>query len=163
VEVCPDYEDLFKIFNSHGIKYLLAGGQAVIYYTEPRYTKDIDVWVIPEINDSDAIFKALKEFGAPLTDVSREDFSNKELIIQIGLAPVRIDILFDIEGVTFGHAWKNRKRVRYGKTSIFIMGLNDLIRAKKKAGRAQDVLDLEKLQKIKTRKLSSKAKSLNNK
>lgn len=59
--VCPDYEDLFKTFNSHGIKFLLVGGQAVIFYTEPRYTKDINVWVLLEKNKAEAIYKALKD------------------------------------------------------------------------------------------------------
>ena len=62
-DVCPDYEDLFKIFNSHGIKFLLVGGQAVIYYTEPRYTKDIDLWVIKEKNKAGSVYEALREFG----------------------------------------------------------------------------------------------------
>lgn len=117
MDVCRDYEDLFKIFNSHGVKYLLVGGQAVIYYTEPRYTKDIDVWVIPEMNDPKSVFAALHEFGAPLQDISAEDFKNKKLILQIGVAPVRIDILLNVEGVSFAKAWKNRKKTRYACVS----------------------------------------------
>lgn len=147
MEVCPDYEDLFKIFNSHKIKFLVVGGQAVIFYTEPRYTKDVDVWVIPEMNKAEAVYTALKEFGAPLQNISVADFNNKNLIIQIGVAPVRIDIMLNIEGVNFDKAWKNRKRVLYGRTPINLIGKNDLIKVKKKAGRPQDLLDVDNLKK----------------
>lgn len=149
MDVCPDYEDLFKVLNAHGIKYLVAGAQAVIYYTEPRYTKDLDVWVIPELNNSHHILKALGDFGAPLKGLSADEFKNRQLIIQIGVAPVRIDILLDIDGVDFKRAWKNRKRAHYGNTPINVMGVADLIRAKKAAGRPQDVIDLEKLVRVK--------------
>ncbi|MBI4411896.1 MAG: nucleotidyltransferase [Deltaproteobacteria bacterium] len=149
MEVCQDYEDLFRILNAHGIRYLVAGAQAVIYYTEPRYTKDLDVWVIPEMNDPRNVMRALANFGAPLKGLSKDDFDNGQLIIQIGVAPVRVDILLDIEGVDFKKAWKNRKRARYGNVPINVMGIADLIKAKKAAGRPQDIVDLEKLIKVK--------------
>lgn len=151
MDVCPDYEDLFKLFNDKGIKYLLAGGQAVIYYTEPRYTKDMDIWVIAELNHPEKLYNALREFGVPLKKITVEDLNNKKLIIQIGVAPVRIDLLLNIEGVHFKTAWKNRKRVKYGNTPINIMAIDDLIKAKRIAGRTQDILDLEKLQKVRKR------------
>ncbi|MBF0104490.1 MAG: hypothetical protein HQM16_04085 [Deltaproteobacteria bacterium] len=149
MDVCPDYEDLFKIFNAHKIKYLIVGGQAAIYYTEPRYTKDMDVWVIQELNDPKKILGSLKNFGAPLKGVTIEDFKNKNIIIQIGVAPVRIDILLNVEGVSFSVAWKNRKRAKYGETPINLLNINDLIKSKKHAGRPQDMLDLEKLLDVK--------------
>lgn len=147
MEVCPDYEDLFKTLNSHKIKFLVVGGQAVIFYTEPRYTKDVDVWVIPEMNKAEVVYAALKEFGVPLKGISVEDFNNKNLIIQVGVAPVRIDIMLNVEGVNFDKAWKNRKRVLYGRTPINLIGKNDLIKVKKKAARPQDLLDVDNLKK----------------
>lgn len=140
-----DYEDLFKILNGYRIKYLVVGAYAVIYYTEPRYTKDLDIWVFPDLNDSQKTFDALKEFGAPLVGVTPEDFKNKKLIYQIGVAPVRIDIKMDVEGLNFKRAWENRKKILFGKTSVYIVSRKDLIQAKKKMGRPQDLLDLQKL------------------
>lgn len=145
MQVSLDYEDLFKTLNAYKIRYLVVGGYAVMYYTEPRYTKDIDIWIIPEINDTKKIYDALRKFGAPLVDIMPDDFKDKKLIFQIGVAPVRIDIMIDIPGVNFKTAWKNRKRVKYGKTSINIISRAELILAKKKTGRTQDKLDLERL------------------
>src|SRR3990167_4611618 len=122
-----DYEDLFKTLNKHQIKYLIVGAYAVIYYTEPRYTKDIDVWIFADLNDSQKVYDALKEFGAPLIDIHPEDFKNKKLIYQIGTAPVRIDILTDLSGVHFETAWKNRKEILYGETPVYMTSVEDLI------------------------------------
>ena len=140
-----DYEDLFKTLNGYKIKYLIVGAYAVIYYTEPRYTKDLDVWIFPDLNDNQKVYAALKEFGAPLQNISPDDFKNKKMIYQIGTAPVRIDIKMSVEGLNFKTAWKNRKKISYGKTPVYVVGFADLIRAKKEMGRPQDLLDIQKL------------------
>jgi len=152
VETSRDYEELLRLLNEHKVKYLVVGAHAVIFYTEPRFTKDIDLWIPPELNDVEKIFRALKEFGAPLKGLSPDDFSNKKLIIQIGVAPVRIDLLVDVPGLSAVLAWKNKMKGRYGKTWINVLGISDLIKAKKKAGRPQDKLDLRRLLKRVTKK-----------
>ena len=148
MDVISDYEDLFKVLNAYRIKYLLVGAYAVMYYTRPRFTKDIDVWIIPRLNDVYKIHEALKKFGAPLKGIKAEDFNKEDMILQIGVAPVRIDIMLDVRGVSCQAAWKNKKRIRYGKTPAYILGEKDLIMAKKKAGRPQDKIDLENLKAI---------------
>lgn len=140
-----DYEDLFKTLNGYKIKYLIVGAYAVIYYTEPRYTKDIDVWIFPDLNDHQKIFDALKKFGAPLQGITPNDFKNRKMIYQIGVAPVRIDIKMDVEGLNFKKAWENRKKILFGKTPVYMVSLKDLIKSKKKMARTQDLLDIEKL------------------
>jgi hypothetical protein len=147
MNVCSDYEDLFKILNAKKIKYLVVGAYAVIYYTQPRYTKDIDVWIIPDLNDTERIYEALKAFGTPLKDLDSQSFKDKDMIFQIGVAPVRIDIMLDISGVSFHRAWRNKKRVYYGKTPIYILGRKDLMAVKGKSGRPQDRIDLDRLRK----------------
>ncbi len=145
MDLSRDYEDLFKILNKHKVRYLLVGAYAVVYYTEPRFTKDIDVWVGAGLDNARSLFAALKEFGAPLKNITLEDLANERNIYQIGVAPVRVDILMGLPGMKFDAAWKNRKTSRYGKTPIHIIGIEELVRMKKKAGRLQDRLDLEKL------------------
>ena len=145
MDVPSDYEDLFKTLNACRVKYLVVGAYAVMYYAEPRFTKDIDIWVIPQMNDAGKIYEALKKFGAPLQGITPEDFSDKRMILQIGVAPVRVDILFDIPGISFQTAWKNKKKIRYGRTPVYILGKDDLIAAKRKAGRPQDKIDEKNL------------------
>ena len=145
MDVYSDYEELFKILNGYRIKYLLVGAYAVMYYARPRFTKDIDLWVIPAFNDVHKIYEALKKFGAPLKGIKPEDFNNKGMILQIGVAPVRIDILLSIPGVSSKLAWRHKKRILYGKTRVYVLGEKELIKSKTTAGRPQDKLDLENL------------------
>lgn len=145
MQVSKDYEDLFKALNASKIRYLVVGAYAVMNYTEPRYTKDIDVWVIPEMNDANKVYDALKKFGAPLSGISAADFKDKTMILQIGIAPVRIDIMIDVPGLNFEIAWQRRKKGTYGRASINILSKEDVIKAKTHASRPQDILDLEKL------------------
>ena len=149
MEVNSDFKDLLKMFNDYSVKYLLVGGYAVMYYTEPRFTKDIDLWVESTKTNAAQVWRALAEFGAPLEQISLADFYNKELIYQIGVAPNRIDIMMDVPGIQFSAAWENRVSGSYGEESIFIISLRDLILAKEKAGRDQDLLDLKNLKNIK--------------
>lgn len=151
MEISEDYKDLFRILNKYKVKYMIVGAYATIYYAEPRYTKDIDVWIKNDIENAKKVYEALKEFGAPIKDISMNDFTNKNTVYQIGVAPIRVDIMTGLPGVKFENAWINRKKTKYDNIPINIVGLKDLIKSKRKANRAQDKLDLELLQKINRR------------
>ena len=144
----PDFRDLLRAFNDEGVEYLVAGAHAVIYYTEPRYTKDLDIWIRPVIENARRVHGALTRFGAPLEDVEIEDFCDEELVYQIGIAPNRIDILMGIAGIDFESAWEDRVKSSYGQIPIHLMGRRSLIRAKEAAGRPQDLLDLDRLRAV---------------
>ena len=145
----PDYRDLFRIFSEEKVEYLVVGAHAVIYYAEPRYTKDLDIWVRPSSDNALRVWRGLERFGAPLREVTVQDFTDPEMVYQMGVAPNRIDILMGIEGVDFDSAWKNRVESTYDGIPIYILGKYELICAKKASRRPQDVLDLEKLETVK--------------
>jgi hypothetical protein len=88
-----DFEELLSIFNAHEVKYLVVGGYAVMLYTEPRYTKDLDLWVEPGPENASRVFRALAAFGAPLMGLSPDDFAHEDFFYQIGVPPVRVDVL----------------------------------------------------------------------
>jgi len=145
MEINYDYKELFRIFNKYRVKYLIVGAYAVIFYGVPRFTKDVDIWVKPESKNALKVHAALKEFGAPLKGISPETFTRKNLFYQIGVAPVRIDIMMDLAGMAFDFAWKRRKKSHYAGVSINIIGKNELKRSKIRSKRAQDLLDLKGL------------------
>ncbi|MBI5555604.1 MAG: nucleotidyltransferase [Elusimicrobia bacterium] len=135
-----------KILNKHGVKYLIVGAYAVIYYTEPRYTKDFDIWIKPDKENSPRIYEALKEFGAPLKNITATDFTDKKLFYQIGVAPVRIDIIMNIANLDFEIAWKHKVQTTFEGIKINIIGIQELLKAKKKASRHHlDLADIETL------------------
>ena len=142
-----DFKDLFKILNEENVDYLVVGAHAVMFYTEPRYTKDLDVWVNPTKENAQRVWNALERFGAPLQDISVKDFTDPDMIYQIGVEPNRIDILMNTGIVEFVDALKNKVTSSYDGVSIPIIGRIDLIKSKKSIGRKQDNLDVQRLEK----------------
>jgi hypothetical protein len=142
----PDnLKDLLRAFNAQSVEYLVVGGYAFGAYSEPRTTKDLDLFIRSDKANSEAVFRALAEYGAPLDGLSPEDFMDGSAF-QIGQAPERIDILQNIDGVTFDEAWKNRVEGSIdGDTPSHVISRDDLIRNKLASGREQDLLDVKVL------------------
>jgi hypothetical protein len=134
-----------RIFNDHKVRYLVVGGYAVIKYTEPRYTKDLDLWVEASPKNARAVFAALRKFGAPLTNVRPEDLAREGWIYQMGRPPARVDILTSIEGVRFGDAWPNRAASDFEGVPAQTISRDDLLVNKRAAGRPQDLVDVTNL------------------
>lgn len=144
--VNPDFSDLFAAFNAAGVRYLVVGAHAVAFFAEPRFTKDLDLWVEASPANADRILAALRAFGAPLHQVSASDFAIPGITYQIGVAPNRIDIATQIDGVTFDEAWPHRVTSRFGEHDVCLIGRDELVRNKRAAGRPQDLLDLSLLE-----------------
>ncbi len=142
----PDFKELLSIFNDEHVEYLVAGAHAVIYHTQPRYTKDLDLWVNPTPANAARVHQALARFGAPLRGVTVDDFADTETIYQMGVPPNRIDVITAVDGVTFAEAWADRVQTTYDGVPFSLMGKATLIRNKRAAGRPQDLLDLDRLQ-----------------
>jgi hypothetical protein len=140
-----DFEEMLSALNGCRARCLVVGAHAVMHYAEPRFTKDIDIWVEPTPENAAKVWAALKRFGAPLAGIAPQDLAAKDLVYQLGVEPHRIDIVTGITGVSFAAAWKHRRKTRYGKQPVFILGLAELKRNKKATGRKQDLLDLENL------------------
>ena len=117
------------------------------FYAEPRYTKDLDVWVEASPVNAPRILAALHAFGAPLAGVTVADFQAPGAVLQIGVAPNRIDLTTHIDGVVFDVAWPNRLSTAFGDQSIWIIGRAELIQNKAAVARPQDLLDLAMLEK----------------
>lgn len=142
-----DQRDLVAVFNAHGVKYLVVGGHAVGIHAEPRGTKDLDIFIKRDLENSRAVFAALAEFGAPVVGMSPDDFrDNPMAVFQIGVPPGRVDILQGIAGVTFEEAWEQRvDAVLENDVPAHIISRDHLIKNKLAVGRLQDLADVEKI------------------
>jgi hypothetical protein len=140
-----DFRDLLRLFNAHKVRYLVVGGYAVRKYTEPRYTKDLDIWVEATPKNAKAVFKALRRFEAPLADLSEADFAIEGFFYQMGRPPARIDILMSILGVAFADAWLNRAASDFDGVTAHFISIKDLIANKRAVGRPQDLIDVNSL------------------
>lgn len=138
-----DYEEFIAVLNDHGVRYLIVGAHALAFHARPRATKDLDILLDSTSANARKVLAALRDFfgGADL-GYTVEDLIDPHWIIQIGLAPVRIDLLTQLPGcASFEATWKNRVEARFGAVTAYYLGLEDLIRAKDAAGRAQDRAD----------------------
>jgi Nucleotidyl transferase AbiEii toxin, Type IV TA system len=145
-----DYKDLLSAFHAHGVKYLIVGGYAVILHSQPRFTKDLDLFVKVDPANAQAVHAALRDFGAPLQQVRPEDFADRSNFFRFGHDPRGIDILPEIPGVDFDSAWERRIEQLIdpatGLKANFISA-EDLIATKLAAARPQDLADADAIQK----------------
>jgi hypothetical protein len=140
-----DLKELLRALNAHGVKFLVVGGYAFGVHAEPRATKDLDIFIRRDEENSVAVYQALAQYGAPVGGVSPADFRDGSGF-QIGQPPARVDILQEIDGLTFDEAWSNRvEGVIDGEIAVAVLSRDDLIRNKLASGRDQDLLDVKKL------------------
>jgi len=140
-----DFKDLLQILHEFDVRYLVAGGYAVIHYSQPRYTKDIDIWIEPALENATKLMGAFLKFEIPMTGVTKEDFATPGTKFNLGVPACEIDFLTTIPGLEFSTAWRNRVISEENDFPILYLGKDDLIAAKKTAGRPQDLADLDEL------------------
>lgn len=141
-----DHLELLFAFNEHKVCYLLVGGYAVGFHTEPRTTKDLDIYIRSDEENSRAVFKALASFGAPLAGLGPADFQDGQSWFQMGSPPEQVDILQKLDGVSFDESWAKRVEIVVNPSlTIPVISVEHLIRNKRAAGRLQDLADVQKL------------------
>ncbi len=61
-----DFKDLLRLFAGHEVRYLVVGGYAVSHHAQPRFTKDLGLWIEPTVDNASRVSAPLREFGIPL-------------------------------------------------------------------------------------------------
>jgi len=141
-----DFKDLLAEFNAQQVEYLIVGAHALAAHGHVRATQDLDVWVRPDPENANRVIAALRAFGAPLHDLTVQDLSRPGLIFQIGVEPIRIDVLTVIDGVQFDEAWSERINSTFAGEPVAVLSREHLIKNKLAAARTQDLADVERLQ-----------------
>ena len=142
----PDFEDFLRLLEVHLVDYMIVGGYAVAYHGFPRFTKDIDIFFSDAADNLRRLQAALVEFGFQAGTVPLETLGKPDVVLAIGVDPVRIDLLNRIDGVAFEDARPNVVRGRYGTVDVSFIGKADLLRNKRATGRQRDLGDIEELQ-----------------
>ena len=141
-----DYRDMLFELSKHRVEHLVVGAYAVAAHGLPRYTKDIDIWVRPGMDNAVRLWEALAEFGAPMDQHTVEDLANEALIHQIGTEPLRVDILKNLADMDFDRCLTRRYEAEFDQLIIAFLGYEDLIESKQRAGRSQDLVDIDRLE-----------------
>ncbi len=144
MNIQSDFQELLKLLEKHSVEYMIVGGYAVAFYGYPRFTKDLDVFYSLTPGNVSSLKKVLREFGFR-DDILPDDLFEKSNIIKIGIEPVRIDLINEIDGVEFSTAKKSVVKGKYGNVEVTFIGKKDLIKNKQSTKRLQDKADLEKL------------------
>jgi hypothetical protein len=145
MEIRTDFKELLELFNKHKVEYLIVGGYALAFHGAPRFTGDIDLFVRPVRENAERILAALNEFGFRSLDLSEDDFTTPDRVIQLGVPPIRIDIVTSISGLSWERAKMNKVPGQYGQTPVFFIGRADFIANKRATGRKKDAADIEAL------------------
>lgn len=140
-----DFKDLLRLLHEEKVEYLVAGGYAVIYHSQPRYTKDLDIWIKPSPDNAIKLMEVFAKFGIPLMGLTQEDFSTTGTQLNLGVEPNQIDLLTVIPGLEFEDANITRVTTTDEGFPIHYLGKEALIIAKKTAGRLQDLADIEEI------------------
>ena len=145
MEVQPDFRDLFELFNKHKVKYVIVGGYALAFHGAPRYTGDMDIFVKPDKANAVKILTALNEFGFGSVGLETADFEKTHNVIQLGVAPVRVDLITSLTGLTWDDAFYGCEKEKYGDVPVVFISRKQFILNKRATGRKQDAADLEAL------------------
>lgn len=145
IQLPQDFKEFLELLNAKQVEYLLVGGYAVGCHGYARATLDMDIWVDVSPQNSKKLVAVLKEFGFDVAGLSESRFLNPDRIIQMGREPVRIDIFTGLKGVSFEDCYTRKMVAQLDGILVNLIGLEDLKKAKKAAGRHQDLNDLEHL------------------
>ena len=141
-----DYEEFVASLNETGARYLIVGAHAVAFHARPRATKDLDLFLEPSATNAERVLSAIRSFLGSDLGLTATDLSTPGQIVQLGVAPTRIDLLCKLSGIPdFQAAWESRVDARFGDVEAHYLSLDDLIREKESAGRDQDRADVRSL------------------
>jgi hypothetical protein len=144
-----DFEDFVALLNECNVIYMVVGGYALAFHGKPRHTGDLDIWIEATPDNAQRLVKVIDKFGMSSLGLTKNDFLENGVVTQIGYPPLRIDILNEIDGVTFVEAYPNKLIIDVDGLPVNYIGLDDLIKNKISTGRQRDVSDVTELNKIK--------------
>ena len=145
MEVQPDFRELLALLNAHSVEYMIVGGYALAFYGAPRFTGDLDVFVRPTAQNAVRVLAALNDFGFGSLNLGAEDFSTQDRVVQLGVPPVRVDLITSLSGVSWETCWASRQPGAYGDVPVAFIGREQFIVNKRTVGRTKDLADLEAL------------------
>jgi len=141
-----DFREFIELLIKNKAEYLVVGGYAVGIHGHPRYTGDLDIWLNATPVNAERILQSVNEFGFSSFKLTQEDFTKPGNVIQLGYPPLRIDLLTEIDGVSFEECFRNRKEVSIDNLTVNFIGYEDLLKNKKESGRPRDIDDIDHLQ-----------------
>jgi predicted nucleotidyltransferase len=145
IKLAADFKDFLSLCLSHEVRFMVIGGYAVVHYSRPRYTGDLDIWIDSSMGNAVRVVSVLRDFGFPESETSTAMITEQNQIIRMGFEPMRLELFTRIPGLDFADCFPRREFVRIGKLMVPLISLDDLKVNKRHCGRPKDLQDLEEL------------------
>ena len=145
MEAQQDFRDLLALLNAHKVEYIIVGAYALAYHGAPRFTGDMDLFVRPDLKNAQRVIDVLNEFGFGSLGLTVKDFAAPDQVVQLGVAPVRVDLVTSLTGVSWEEAAAGQMSGSYGDVPVYYLGKKEFILNKRALGRKKDLADLEAL------------------
>ena len=145
IKLAADFKDFLSLCLSHEVRFMVVGGYAVVHYSRPRYTGDLDLWIDSSHENAERVVAVLHDFGLRGPEVGTAMITDQNQIIRMGFEPMRLELFTRIPGLDFTDCYQRREVARIGKLSVPFISLGDLKINKQKTGRPKDLQDLEEL------------------
>jgi len=145
MEVQPDFKELLRLLNAHKAEFIIVGAYALAFHGVPRFTGDIDIFVKPDPKNAKKILAALEEFGFGSLNLTISDLQDPDKVVQLGVAPVRVDLITSLTGVSWQEAFSGKVQGTFGNVPVYYLGRKEFLSNKKALGRKKDLADIEAL------------------
>ncbi len=146
MEVDPDFKELLALFNKHRVEYLVVGGYALAFHGAPRFTGDLDLYVRPAAANARRVLAALDAFGFGSLELTEDDFCLPGKVVQLGVPPIRVDLITSLSGTSWKQADAGKARGAYGDVPVPFIGREAFLANKRATGRPKDLADAEALE-----------------
>lgn len=145
MDLAPDFDEFCALLTAREVEFVIVGAHALAFHGAPRFTGDLDILVRPTEENGRRVLAAISEFGFPTTLLTAADIVGGTKVIEMGVAPVQIHVMSQIDGVTWDEVWANREAGPFGPRTVAFIGRDAFLRNKRAAGRPKDLADVEAL------------------
>lgn len=145
MDLAPDFDEFCELLAARGVEFVIVGAHALAFHGAPRFTGDLDILVRPTEENGGRVLEAIADFGFPTAPLTAADIAQGAKVIEMGVAPVQIHVMSQIDGVTWDDVWASREVGPFGPRSVAFIGRDAFLRNKRAAGRPKDLADVDAL------------------
>ena len=145
MDLAPDFDEFCALLTAHAVEFAIVGAHALAFHGAPRFTGDLDILVRPTVENGRRVLLAIADFGFPTAPLTDADIAAGTKVIEMGVAPVQIHVMSQIDGVTWDEVWESREVGPVGHRSVAFIGREAFLRNKRAAGRPKDLADVDAL------------------
>jgi hypothetical protein len=145
LDLAPDFDEFCALLTARAVEFVIVGAHALAFHGAPRFTGDLDILVRPTEENGQRLLLAIAGFGFPTAPLTPADIAAGTKVIEMGVAPVQIHVMSQIDGVTWDDVWESREVGSFGSRSVAFIGREAFLRNKRAAGRPKDLADIDAL------------------